>query len=137
MAISVGKQIGMSQRPAPTVNYDGCVEDVYVDFATWIIPEMRSLQLLHPCQPDFLDSQVLGPLPTWVPDWSQALSQARLSCAKVTERASIPWWSLPVRSGAEDERRIKYYMEDQLFRRKRAEEILRRSSQPYTSSPSG
>ncbi|KAF2444027.1 HET-domain-containing protein [Karstenula rhodostoma CBS 690.94] len=123
--IGGGEQIGMPRRAAPTVKYDRCVEDVYVDFAIWIIHGTQSLGLLHHCQPHFSDSPTVKPLPTWVPDWSQALAQARLPCAQVTERASIPWWSLPVRSGAEDEQNIQYRMQDQSFRRERAKEILR------------
>ncbi|OAG07888.1 HET-domain-containing protein [Paraphaeosphaeria sporulosa] len=123
-AISVGKQNGMSRRTAPTVKYDRCVEDVYVEFATWIIHGTSSLELLHHCQPHFLDCPTIELLPTWVPDWSQALTQARLPSAQVTDRGSIPWWSLPVRSGV-DNRRIQYRMQDQKFRRERAKEILR------------
>jgi hypothetical protein len=123
--ISAEGQIHTPQRAAPRVNYDLCVEDVYVDFANWIILGTQSLELLHHCQPHILDSPVAGSLPTWVPDWSQALTQARLPCAKARERASIPWWSLPVRSDAKEKRRITYPIQDQVIYRERAKEILR------------
>jgi hypothetical protein len=124
-AIGAEGQVEMLQRAAPRVDYDLCVEDVYVAFANWIILGTRSLDLLHHCQPYILDSPVAGSLPTWVPDWSQALTQARLPCAKARERASIPWWSLPVCSDAKEKRRITYPIQDQVIYRKRAEEILR------------
>lgn len=118
---SVKRQGGM---PMPSVDYERCTKDVYVDFAIWIIHGMQSLELLHHCQLHCSGSSTNGNLPTWVPDWSQALPQARLPYPKATERAQIPWWSLPVRSGAEDIRRYHYVINDQSSRRERAEEIL-------------
>jgi hypothetical protein len=124
-AVSAGSQIARSQRAAPTVNYSRSVEDVYVNFATWIISETQSLDLLHHCQPYILDSPIAEPLPTWVPDWSRALPQARLPCTKARELGSIPWWSFPIPVGAENERRFSYRMQDQSFYKKCAEEVLR------------
>jgi hypothetical protein len=124
-AVSRGSQIDTSPRAAPIVDYDRCVEDVYVDYATWIIVETQSLDLLHHCQPDVLDFPVAKSLPTWVPDWSQALTQARLPCAKAREREPIPWWSLPIPVGAEDERRFSYRMQNQSLCRRDAEVVLR------------
>jgi hypothetical protein len=124
-AISEGCQIDTSLKAAPTVDYSRCVQDVYLDYATWIVVETQSLELLNHCQPYYLDSPLAQPLPTWVPDWSQAITQARLPCAQSRERTSIPWWSFPEYTGAGNERRINYRMQDQSFYRKRAEEILR------------
>lgn len=124
-SLGLGKQNGLAQRAAPTVNYDRRWEDVYVDFAIWIIYRTRSLGLLSHCQPNLLDHSGTGSLPTWVPDWSQSLDQVRLPCVQATHCPQIPWWSLPIRSGAEGEGRIQYHMQDQPSRDVRAKEILR------------
>lgn len=117
-------QTDTSYRAVPTVDYRRCVEDVYVDFATWIIYETQSLDLLNYCQANLLNAPVAGTPPTWVPDWSQVVVQARLPCAKEIERGPIPWWTLPVHEGVEDGRRIIYPRESQASYRKRAEEVL-------------
>lgn len=108
--IDVGRPVGMPQTSAPIVNYDHRVVDIYIDFVTWIVLESQSLELLHHCQPQFLDSLRVGSLPTWDPNWSQAPAQARLPCGEVTKRSPIPWWSLPIHSNSEDERRVQYCM---------------------------
>lgn len=121
---NVGTQSGVLPSAAPTVNCDRSVEDIYIDYAYWIIIGMQSLELLHHCQPQNFDSPMVGSLPTWVPDWSQPLTQARLPCSHTIERASIPWWSLPVRSDL-NEQHVSYRRESYPIRRQRAEKILR------------
>jgi len=132
-AFDAGTKIGdrsndKTHRPAPAVNYMHKVGEVYTEFASWILDTTQSLQLLHHCQPLFSStSEVKAALPTWVPDWSQALVQARLPSTMRTNGALIPWWSLPVRG---DDGGDRYLMDDQMSRIIRAEEVLR----PYRSS---
>ena len=117
-----GEAEDQTYRPAPLVDYSSSVEEVYTRFAHWILDNTQSLQLLHHCQPVFSSISMTKTMrPTWVPDWSQALVQARLPSTKEIEEASVPWWSLPVR---DDHSKCRYLMGNRQSRRESAKGIF-------------
>lgn len=119
---SNGRLDSCSSGKVPVVNYNHDTARVYTDFASWILNDMQTLQLLHNCQPLYSStSGVNFKLPTWVPDWSQTLPQARLPSARGPMEATIPWWSLP----RQENGRFQYLFDDQPARQARANEMLR------------
>lgn len=115
---------------APRVDYSHSTRDVYLEFATWMLLNTQSLQVLHHCQPLVLGSVTGEPiLPTWAPDWSQAQVQTRLPCVAQRYGTSIPWWSVPVRSEDDARQKWNYVHDNQVSRVQRAKEIV----QPVSS----